>query len=103
MTPPVGTSITPSKGEVWLVNLDPLIGDEMRKTRPAVIMSADALGVLALRVVVPLTNWRTNSAIGNGWCGSIRPRETAWRNRPRPMPFKCAHYRLDGWRGDSVG
>src|SRR5690349_11041517 len=46
------------KGEVWLVNLDPSVGDEIRKTRPAVIMSGDALGILALRAVVPLTNWQ---------------------------------------------
>ena len=58
MTPSAGISTTPSKGEVWLVNLDPTIGDEMRKTRPGVIMSADALGVLGLRAVVPLTNWQ---------------------------------------------
>jgi mRNA interferase MazF len=48
----------PSKGEVWLVNLDPAIGDEMRKLRPAVVMSSDSLGILSLRVVVPLTNWQ---------------------------------------------
>ena len=55
MTPP---STTPRKGEVWLVNLDPTLGDEMRKLRPAVVMSRDALGVLALRAVVPFTNWQ---------------------------------------------
>ena len=58
MTLSADRSNTPAKGEVWLVNLEPTIGDEMRKTRPAVVMSADALGVLALRAVVPLTNWQ---------------------------------------------
>ena len=33
-----------SRGEVWLVNLDPTIGDEIRKMRPAVVVSRDALG-----------------------------------------------------------
>jgi mRNA interferase MazF len=47
-----------SQGEIWLVNLDPTIGDEIRKVRPAVIVSQDALGVLALRVIVPLTGWQ---------------------------------------------
>jgi mRNA interferase MazF len=47
-----------SRGEIWLVNLDPTIGDEIRKIRPAVIMSRDAIGVLALRVVVPITGWQ---------------------------------------------
>jgi mRNA interferase MazF len=41
-----------SKGEVWLVNLDPTIGDEIRKMRPAVVVNRDALGVLVLRLAV---------------------------------------------------
>jgi mRNA interferase MazF len=50
--------MTPQRGEVWLVNLDPTVGDEIRKMRPAVTVSRDALGVLALRVVVPITGWQ---------------------------------------------
>lgn len=42
------------RGELWLVNLDPTIGDELRKTRPVVIVNDDEIGVLALRVVVPM-------------------------------------------------
>ncbi len=44
------------KGEIWLINLDPTIGAEIRKTRPAVIVSEDAIGVLPLCVIVPLTD-----------------------------------------------
>ena len=47
-----------SQGEVWLVNLDPTIGDEIRKMRPAVVVNRDALGNLALRVVTPVTAWQ---------------------------------------------
>lgn len=50
--------MTPAKGEVWLVNLDPTIGDEIRKTRPAVVVNRNALGVLALRIIVPITGWQ---------------------------------------------
>jgi mRNA interferase MazF len=46
------------KGEVWLINLDPTIGAEIQKTRPAVIVSEDAMGILPLRVIVPLTEWK---------------------------------------------
>lgn len=46
------------KGEIWLINLDPTIGAEIRKTRPAVIVSEDALGILPLRVIAPLTEWK---------------------------------------------
>jgi mRNA interferase MazF len=46
------------KGEIWLINLDPTVGAEIQKTRPAVIVSSDAMGVLPLRVIVPLTDWK---------------------------------------------
>ncbi len=48
--------------EVWLVNLDPTVGAEIKKTRPAVIISSDALGVLPLRVIVPITEWKDRYA-----------------------------------------
>ncbi len=44
--------------EVWLINLDPTIGAEIKKTRPVVIVSSDTIGILPLRVVVPLTDWK---------------------------------------------
>lgn len=46
--------------EVWLVNLDPTIGSEIQKTRPAVIVSPDELNAhLNTVVVVPLTTGRS--------------------------------------------
>ena len=42
--------------EVWLVNLDPTVGSEIRKTRPAVIVSPDELnGQMRTVIVAPLT------------------------------------------------
>ena len=42
--------------DVWLVNLDPTIGSEIKKTRPAVIVSPDELNEhLRTVIVVPLT------------------------------------------------
>jgi mRNA interferase MazF len=51
------------RGEVWLINLDPTIGAEIRKTRPAVIVNDDAIGILPLRVIVPITDWKERYAI----------------------------------------
>jgi mRNA interferase MazF len=46
--------------EVWLVNLDPTIGSEIKKTRPAVIVSPDELNQhLRTVIVVPLTTGKT--------------------------------------------
>ena len=48
--------------EVWLVNLDPTIGSEIKKTRPAIIVSPNELNAhLRMVVVVPLTQGRTYS------------------------------------------
>jgi mRNA interferase MazF len=50
------------RGEVWLINLDPTIGSEIRKTRPAVIVNDDAIGILPLKVIVPITEWKDRYA-----------------------------------------
>lgn len=48
--------VTVLRGEVWWVALDPTRGSEIRKTRPAVVLSADALNrVRRTVVVVPLS------------------------------------------------
>jgi mRNA interferase MazF len=49
--------MNPSRGEIWLVDLDPSRGHEQGGKRPAVVLSVDAFnhGPAGLVVVVPVT------------------------------------------------
>lgn len=48
----------PQRGEIWLADLEPVRGSEMRKTRPVVVLSSDSIRALPVRVVVPITGWQ---------------------------------------------
>lgn len=48
----------PKRSEIWNVNLNPTVGAEIQKIRPVVVMSADGIAVLPLRLVAPITGWR---------------------------------------------
>ena len=63
-------TINPQRGEIWRVDLEPTLGEEMRKTRPCVILSLSEVGRLALRVVVPLTGWQ-ESFSSKLWCVQV--------------------------------
>jgi mRNA interferase MazF len=39
------------------------VGAEIKKTRPAVIVNDDAVGILPLRVIVPITEWKDRYAV----------------------------------------
>ncbi len=51
------------QGEIWLINLDPTLGAEIKKTRPAVIVNDDSLGRLPLKIIVPITNWKESYGV----------------------------------------
>ncbi|MCX6266330.1 MAG: type II toxin-antitoxin system PemK/MazF family toxin [Bacteroidetes bacterium] len=60
------------QGDIWLINLDPAIGAEIKKTRPAIIISDDSLGKLPLKVIVPITDWKNRYEIAP-WMIKITP------------------------------
>lgn len=62
------------RGEVYWVNLDPTVGTEINKTRPALVVSPDDMNAVLPRVIVaPLTS--------KGQPLGCRP-ETTFQGRP---------------------
>jgi len=55
----------PRQGEVWWVALDPVVGSEVAKTRPALIVSVEEINRAPARlcVVVPITTTPRQSAV----------------------------------------
>ena len=51
-------NINPKRGEIWLVNLDPTIGSEIQRTRPAIVINSNIIGKLPLKLIVPITDWK---------------------------------------------
>jgi len=62
------------QGEIWLINLDPTIGAEIKKTRPAIIVNDNALGRLPLKIIVPITDWKDRYEIAP-WMIKIEPNQ----------------------------
>jgi mRNA interferase MazF len=63
-----------NQGEIWLVDLDPTVGAEMNKTRPALIINDNRVGKLPLKIVIPITGWKEHYSIAP-WMIKIEPNE----------------------------
>ena len=66
------SSTSPQRGEVWLVNFDPTLGTEIRKIRPAVVISSNNIGILPIKLVAPITDWK-DWYQGNLWHIKLNP------------------------------
>lgn len=45
------------RGDIWLVNLDPMVGSEIQKSRPCVVVSPEELNAhLRTVIVAPMTS-----------------------------------------------
>ena len=76
MTRQSNTSIRPQRGEIWSVNFDPSVGDEIYKIRPAVVMNISANWNLKLHIVVPVTKWQERFKINNYFWMIELPKDT---------------------------
>ena len=49
------------RGEIWLINLDPTVGHEIKKTRPALIIQNNIGNKYSTTTIIaPLTSQKTN-------------------------------------------
>ena len=60
------------QSEIFEINLSPTVGAEIKKKRPAIIINDDSIGVLPLRVIVPITQWKDKFS-GAIWMIRIEP------------------------------
>ncbi len=60
------------QGEIWKVNLDPIIGSEMKKTRPCIILNNNLIGKLPLKIVASITDYEEHY-INVPWRVVIKP------------------------------
>ena len=60
------------RGEIWLVNFDPTVGAEIKKVRPAVVISSDSVGKLPIKLIAPITDWKIYFS-SNFWHVKIEP------------------------------
>jgi len=77
-------TINPKRGEIWLVNLEPTIGQEIKKKRPIIVINSDLYSPIALRIVIPLTTWQ-NKFVN------------------RPFMVKIVQDKINGLDQDSAG
>jgi mRNA interferase MazF len=60
------------QSDIWLINLDPTVGAEIKKTRPAIIVNDNSVGRLPLKIIVPLTDWKDRYEIAP-WMIKLNP------------------------------
>jgi mRNA interferase MazF len=77
------------RGEIWLVDFNPSKGAEISKVRPALIISNNDAGILPLRVVAPITDWKERYSSIN-WIVELVPNEQNGLSKPSGVDcFQC--------------
>jgi mRNA interferase MazF len=56
---PMGSVPAPKRGQIWLVNLDPTIGSEIKKKRPCAVIGEQLFMRPRMTIVVPITGWKS--------------------------------------------
>ena len=78
------------QGEIWFICLDPTVGAEMSKLRPALILNTDSLGKLPLKIIAPITEWKEHYS-NYPWMVKIVP--TIHNNLSKTSAVDCFQIR----------
>ena len=78
------------QGEIWVINLDPTIGAEIKKNRPAIIVNDNSLGKLPLKIIVPFTDWKDRYGVAP-WMVHMKPDNL--NNLPKESAADCFQIR----------
>lgn len=58
-----------------MIDFDPTVGAEIKKVRPAVVISSDAVGKLPIKLIAPVTDWKPYF-LQNFWHVKVEPDPT---------------------------
>ena len=64
------------RGEIYQATLNPIIGSEISKSRPVIVISEAKTGRPTMRLCVPLTDWKPEAALFY-WCVSVSNTKTS--------------------------
>ena len=76
----------PKRGEVWWVKPGKTAGAELQKKRPYVVIIADAMGNVPIKIVVPLKTWQDRFA---DWPWVVRKHPPVCQACHRPIGTCC--------------
>lgn len=80
----------PKQRDIWLVNFDPTLGHEIKKSRPAVVVSSKVMQFSNLRLVIPIRHFSTRHE-NYDWMLRIYPDKI--NNLKKESTIDCIHLR----------
>lgn len=57
------SDVRPKRGEVWQVDLEPVVGSEQSKSRPVIVMSSRNIGRDTVFICAPITGFQNAHAL----------------------------------------
>ena len=85
------------RGEVWMINLDPTLGHEIKKTRPGIIVQNDIGNTYSpLTIIAPLTSQKTEKIYP--FEVFLKKRKGEMRLGSHPFRTRLRFHFLKNWR-----